>query len=99
MVKYPPTKNSDQSKYDNIDSFINFTIDMHNFSKKGIYPQILSRDILSDLRPQTFKQIWFKGTKHVRTPKFIPNVQHSDNTHQLSIPKPIKNLVSGAHRT
>ena len=71
---------------------------MHNFSKKGIYPQILSRDILSDLRPQTFKQIWFKGTKYVCTPKFIPNVKHSDNTQQLSYPKPIKNLVSGAHR-
>ena len=31
-VKYPPTQNSDQSTYDNIGSFMNFTIDMHNFS-------------------------------------------------------------------
>ena len=54
-------KYSDQCTYDNIDNFMNIVIDMHNFRiydiKKYIHTSF-PRDILSDLRPQLFKQAY-----------------------------------------
>ena len=45
-------KYSDMCTYDNIDSFMNIVIDLHNFRiyDNGIYQHIFSRDIRSDLR-------------------------------------------------
>ena len=68
-----------------------FNIDMHNFSNKKEY----IRRTFPKIFGQTYDHRHLTSfAKHVSTPKFIPIVQHSGKTHQLSIVNPIKNLLS-----
>ena len=93
-------KYSDQSTYDNIDSFMNFVIGMRSFSIQDAKEYI--RRSCPGIFGQTYDHRQFSRPasqeQPVRTPKVIPPVQNSGDTHQFSIPKPVKTPVSAVQK-
>ena len=85
-------KYADQNTYANIDSFMNYVIGMRVFS---IYQ---TKEYIRETCPEIFGQSYdhrqfsrpASQEQPVRTPRVIPPVQQSGDTHQFNIPKPVK---------
>ena len=85
-------KYADQNTYANIDSFMNYVIGMRVFS---IYQ---TKEYIRETCPELFGQSYdhrqfsrpAQQEQPIRTPRVIPSVQQSGDTHQFNIPKPVK---------
>ncbi|MCR4640346.1 FHA domain-containing protein [Ruminococcus sp.] len=93
-------KYADQNTYAHIDSFMNHVIGMRVFSIHQTKEYI--RETCPEIFGQSYDHRQFsrpaQQEQPVRTPRVIPPVQHSGDTHQFNIPKPVKPHVSAVHK-